>query len=45
MSECRHSWVAGMMYVADEDLETVAAMRSVTCEYCDAEYSPDGDDD
>lgn len=35
---CRHSWVAGMMHVADEDLDTVAAMRDVTCERCEAVY-------
>lgn len=38
--ECRHSWVAGMIYVADEDLDTVAANRPVKCEYCDATYRP-----
>ncbi len=37
-SECRHSWVAGMMHVHDEDLETVAAMRQVECEKCEAVY-------
>lgn len=30
-----HTWVAGMMYVADEDLATVAANRKVECEDCE----------
>jgi len=33
-----HSWVAGMMHVHDEDLETVSKMRPVTCEVCDLVY-------
>jgi len=36
--QCRHSWVAGMMYVHEEDLDTVSAERPVTCEQCDAVY-------
>lgn len=36
--ECRHSWVAGMMHVHDEDLDAVAAVRQVECEYCEAIY-------
>lgn len=36
--KCLHSWVAGMMHVHDEDLETVARMRPVTCEKCDDTY-------
>jgi hypothetical protein len=35
---CGHSWVAGMMHVAVEDLDTVASTRSVLCEKCDAVY-------
>jgi hypothetical protein len=27
-SECAHEWVAGMMVVADEDLDLVAAVRA-----------------
>lgn len=38
-SKCRHTWVAGMMYVHDEDVETVAAERHVSCEKCDASWS------
>jgi hypothetical protein len=37
---CRHSWVAGMMYVHDEDLATVAAVRTVECEHCDVTVGP-----
>lgn len=37
--ECRHVWVAGMIYVADEDLDTVAAIRPVKCEKCDSLYA------
>lgn len=33
-----HSWTAGMVYVHDEDLETVAKERPVTCEVCDLVY-------
>jgi hypothetical protein len=36
--ECRHSWVAGMMNVHDEDLDTVAKVRKVECEKCEAVY-------
>lgn len=39
--ECRHSWVAGMMYVHDEDLDAVARMRTVECERCEVVYSPE----
>jgi hypothetical protein len=35
---CRHSWVAGMMHVHDEDVESVAATRAVTCDKCDCRY-------
>jgi hypothetical protein len=38
VQECRHSWVAGMLYVSDEDLDTVAASRTVECEKCEAVY-------
>lgn len=48
MDECLHSWVGGMIYVHDEDLESVARERAewggtVECEKCDAIYVPDGD--
>lgn len=36
---CRHEWVAGMCYVADEDAESVAAVRPLSCEKCDRPYS------
>ena len=36
--ECRHSYVAGMMCVSDEDLEYVAKSRTVECERCDHVY-------
>lgn len=37
--ECApHSWVGGMMYVSDEDLDAVSAVREVTCERCDTVY-------
>jgi hypothetical protein len=44
---CRHSWVAGMMYVHDEDLDAVYAARSargetIECERCEAVYTPRG---
>jgi hypothetical protein len=35
---CTHSWVAGMMYVHDDDLDTVAETRAVICEDCDMKY-------
>lgn len=38
---CRHRWVAGMMYVHDEDVAAVAAIRPVVCEKCDAPYVGD----
>lgn len=38
--ECEHSWVAGLMYVHDEDLDAVAKIRPITCERCDAVYDP-----
>jgi len=37
-ADCLHSWVAGMMVVAEEDLDTVAAIRPVECEKCEATY-------
>jgi hypothetical protein len=37
---CRHVWVAGMMYVHDEDVESVAAVRPVECERCEVPFSP-----
>jgi hypothetical protein len=33
--DCNHRWVAGMCYVHDEDVASVAETRSVTCEKCD----------
>jgi hypothetical protein len=41
LTDCRHSWVAGMMYVSDED---VAAVAAVECEQCERVYQP-GDED
>lgn len=47
---CRHSWVAGMMYVSDEDVASVAeeraakGIRPVECETCEKVYAP-GDED
>lgn len=38
---CRHSWVAGMMCVADEDLDAVSQVRPVECERCEVVYSPE----
>ncbi len=39
MNTCQHVWVAGMMYVHDEDAAAVAAVRPVVCESCDTTYS------
>lgn len=36
---CNHQWVAGMMVVHDEDVESVAAIRPVVCEKCDRSYN------
>lgn len=36
---CRHTWVAGMCYVHDEDVESVAAVRHVECEKCETSYA------
>lgn len=36
---CRHAWVAGMMYVDDEDVEAVNAVRPVECEACGRSYA------
>jgi hypothetical protein len=36
--DCVHSWVAGMMYVDDEDLEFVAQRRRIECEKCEKVY-------
>jgi hypothetical protein len=43
--ECRHSWVAGIMYVHDEDLDAVYAARqefggTIDCEKCEKVYTP-----
>jgi hypothetical protein len=42
---CRHSWVAGMMHVSDEDLDEVYAARhprgeTIDCERCEQVYTP-----
>jgi len=37
MTECSHTWVAGMMIVHREDLESVVAARDVECDNCDVE--------
>lgn len=37
-AECLHDAVAGIMVVHDEDLESVAAVRRVTCHHCDWIY-------
>lgn len=34
-----HLWVAGMCYVADEDVSEVAKTRSVECERCETKYA------
>lgn len=36
------SWVAGMMVVNPEDLDTISAVRTVQCERCDAIYGEKG---
>lgn len=41
---CRHSWNAGMMLVANEDLVTIARVRPVECERCDATVGPSTSD-
>ena len=41
MDTCVHLWTSGMMYVSDEDLDTIATNRAVTCETCDAVYKTD----
>lgn len=45
---CTHQWVAGMMYVHEEDLEPVALARqvfgeTVECETCEEVYVPETD--
>ena len=42
--DCRHVWIAGMMYVADEDAAQVAKTQRVTCEKCDHVFNPATDD-
>ena len=37
-SPCLHVWVAGLMYVTDEDVEAVAAARLVVCQKCEVKY-------
>lgn len=39
------AWVAGMMYVHEEDLDTVAEARPVECESCERVYEPARRDD
>jgi hypothetical protein len=41
ITSCRHVWVAGMMYVHDEDLAGCAAARTVECERCELTVGPD----
>ena len=36
---CLHAWVAGMMYVNDEDVADVAEVRPVECESCERTYA------
>lgn len=33
-----HNWVAGMMYVSEEDVEDIARNRHVECEKCKMSY-------
>lgn len=45
-SECLHAWVAGMMYVHEEDLDSTARERAewggtVECEKCEMTYVPE----
>lgn len=47
-TQCLHAWVAGMMYVHEEDLEATARDRAewggtVECEKCDMIYAPGQD--
>lgn len=47
-TECLHAWVAGMMYVDEQDLDWVARARAkwgetVECEKCDMTYAPGQD--
>lgn len=35
-----HEWVAGMMCVDSEDVDSVAANRHVECAQCEAIYDP-----
>lgn len=37
---CRHSWTCGYMYVHEQDLITVAAVRVITCETCGITRGP-----
>lgn len=41
-SEWGHSWIVGMMYVHNDDLESVATRRRVECERCEYVYQPKG---
>lgn len=44
---CEHSWIAGMMVVDPDDLDTVARMRAASgsslpeCQWCEAVYQPE----
>lgn len=39
-ANCRHSYVSGMMYVADEDLDLISESMKVECEKCEKVYDP-----
>lgn len=39
----KHSWVAGMMYVHEEDVASIARNRHVECEKCEISYESDKD--
>ena len=42
---CRHTWVAGMFYVTEDDLLTVAsAGRRIECESCETVFDADNAD-
>jgi hypothetical protein len=38
-ANCMHSWVSGMMYVADEDLDLISESMKVECEKCEKVYN------
>ena len=39
--DCGHSFVAGVMYVSAQDLDTVSQERVIECEYCEYAIGPD----